>query len=144
MLLQIAKGWAFFAPVGGNTYCDPRDVAAGVLAAAERGGIGRRYILGGESLTYSQAWTIFAQVIGTRRPRLIIRRPVLTLSGFCGDTWTRLTGRELDINSAATRISTQSRNFTSRRAVAELGYRARPIGESATDAWAWFRQHKYV
>ena len=56
MLLEVARGRAFVAPRGVNSYCDVRDVTAGVLAAAERGEPGRRYILGGHSKTYFEAW----------------------------------------------------------------------------------------
>ncbi len=37
MLLKIATGWAMLAPPGANSYCDVRDVAAGIVAALERG-----------------------------------------------------------------------------------------------------------
>jgi dihydroflavonol-4-reductase len=55
-----------------------------------------------------------------------------------------LTGREPDVNSAATAIAAQSRNFVSSRAERELGYHARPLSEAAEAAWEWFRQHSYA
>ncbi len=144
MLLQVARNRALFAPLGTNNFCDVRDVAAGVLAAAERGIAGRRYILGGERLSYFQAWRIFARV--TRSvPPVFPAGPLMRLgAGLCGDLATRLTGREGDINSAATSSSAQLRNFQSTRAERELGYHSRPLAESAQDAWDWFREHGYV
>jgi dihydroflavonol-4-reductase len=144
MLLEVARNRALFAPLGKNNFCDVRDVAAGVLAAAERGVTGRRYILGGERLSYFQAWRVFARV--TRAiPPLFPAGPLIRFAaGRCGDLWAKWTGHEGDINSAVTTSSAQSRNFQSTRAERELGYRSRPLAESAADAWQWFRENGYA
>jgi dihydroflavonol-4-reductase len=144
MLLQVAKGWGLFAPLGANSYCDVRDVVTGILAALERGQPGRRYILGGQVLSYFQAWRIFAEVTGGTPPIVPIGAILRMGAGYAGDLVARLSGREGDINSAATAMSAQWRNFSSARAEAELGYRCRPLREAATDAWEWFRRNGYV
>ncbi|MEX2114171.1 MAG: NAD-dependent epimerase/dehydratase family protein [Pirellulales bacterium] len=144
MLLQVAKGWGLFAPLGANSYCDVRDVTAGILAALARGQAGRRYILAGEVLTYFQAWRTFARVTGGTPPIVPIGFLARKGSGYFGDVCRLLTGREPDVNSATMAISGQWRNYSSARAEAELGYRARPLAESAADAWSWFRANGYV
>ncbi len=144
MLLEVARNRALFAPLGTNNFCDVRDVAAGVLAAAERGAAGRRDILGGERLSYFQAWRIFAKVTRSLPPLLPAGPLIRLAAGRCGDLWTKLTGREGDINSAATTSSAQLRNFQSTRAERELQYHSRPLAESAADAWKWFREHGYA
>jgi dihydroflavonol-4-reductase len=144
MLLEVARNRALFAPLGTNNFCDVRDVAAGVLAAAEHGATGRRYILGGERLSYFQAWRVFARVTRSVPPLLPAGPLIRFAAGRCGDLWTRLTGREGDINSAATTSAAQLRNFQSTRAERELGYHSRPLAESAADAWQWFRENGYA
>jgi dihydroflavonol-4-reductase len=144
MLLQVARGWGLFAPLGANSYCDVRDVAAGILSAYHRGRPGRRYILGGETLSYFQAWRIFAAATGGTPP-VFPAGPLTRMgAGYFGDLLTRLTGREPDVNSAATAISSQRRNYSSARATAELGYQSRPLAEAAAAAWAWFRLQGYA
>ncbi len=144
MLLQVAKGWALFAPLGSNSYCDVRDVAEGIVAAMDRGQPGRRYILAGETLTYFQAWRVFAEVTGGTPPVFPIGPLIRKAAGYCGDWRAKLTRREGDVNSASTAMSAQRRSFSSARAMAELGYRPRALRESAADAWQWFRQFGYV
>jgi nucleoside-diphosphate-sugar epimerase len=144
MLLWVARGWGLFAPLGINCYCDVRDVAAGIMAALEQGQSGRRYILGGHMLTYFQVWRIFAEVTGATPPVLPIGPITRRAAGYLGDLVARITGREPDLNSASTAIAAQKRRFSSARAEAELGYRARAFLESAADAWTWFRQHGYA
>jgi nucleoside-diphosphate-sugar epimerase len=144
MLLSVARGWGAFAPRGINCFCDVRDVSAGILAVANHGQSGRRYILGGQMLTYFQAWRIFAKATGATRPVISIGPIVPMGAGYVGDLVGKLTGREPDVNSASAAMSAQRRNFTSARAEAELGYRCRPLHESAQDAWSWFREHGYA
>jgi dihydroflavonol-4-reductase len=144
MLLQVGRGWGLCAPLGSNCYCDVRDVASGILAAAERGAVGRRYILGGDVLSYFQAWRIFAKVTGATPPVFPIGPLARFVTGRAGDLVTRITGKEPDVNSAALTIAGQSRNFSSERAHKELGYRSRPLAESTAAAWTWFRENGYV
>jgi dihydroflavonol-4-reductase len=144
MLLQVARGWGLWAPLGANIFCDVRDVADGILAALRQGQPGRRYILGGQLLSYFQAWRVFAKVTGATPP-MFPAGPLLSLgAGYCGDLVSLVTGHEPDVNSAAVRISAQRRNFSHARAAQELGYRPRPLDEAACDAWYWFRQNGYV
>jgi dihydroflavonol-4-reductase len=144
MLLQVARGRGLFAPLGTNNFCDVRDVADGVLAAAERGVTGRRYILAGERLSYFQAWRIFAKVTRALPPLFPAGPAMRSAAGFFGDLRTMLTGGEPDVNSAATAMSAQQRNFQSTRAQRELGFRWRPLATATADAWSWFRQYGYA
>jgi dihydroflavonol-4-reductase len=144
MLIEVARGWGLFAPPGRNCFCDPRDVASGILAADARGVVGRRYILAGPSLSYLEAWRIFAQATGATKPFFSIGPALQWAAGACGDLLTRLSGREGDVNSASIAISKQPRNFSSARAETELEYRTRPLSQSSADAWAWFREQGYV
>jgi dihydroflavonol-4-reductase len=144
MLISVASGWGLWVPTGSNCFCDVRDVADGILAALERGQAGRRYILAGPTMTYRQAWRLFAEVSGGTPPLFPVGPLVRYGAGYVGDVVALLTRHEPLVNSAATAISAQRRDFSSARAEAELGYRVRPLRESAADAWAWFKAHGYV
>jgi dihydroflavonol-4-reductase len=144
MLISVASGWGLWVPTGSNCFCDVRDVADGILAALERGQAGRRYILAGPTMTYRQAWRLFAEVSGGTPPLFPVGPLVRYGAGYVGDVVALLTRHEPLVNSAATAISAQRRDFSSTRAETELGYRVRPLRESAADAWAWFKAHGYV
>jgi dihydroflavonol-4-reductase len=144
MLLSVASGWGLWVPTGSNSFCDVRDVADGILAALARGQAGRRYILAGQTMTYRQAWRIFAEVSGGTPPLFPVGPLIRHGAGYVGDVVALLTRHEPLVNSAATANAAQRRDFSSARAEAELGYRSRPLRESAADAWAWFKAHGYV
>lgn len=143
MLLQVARCRALIAPPGGNDFCDVRHVAGGILAAMERGATGRRYILGGQALTYFEAWRIFAEVTESRPPLFTAGRRAVRAVGLAGSFWGSLTGREPDVNSATAAISTQPHHFSSARAESELGYRPGAVRDAAATAWEWFREWGY-
>ena len=144
MLLEVGSGKGLFAPPGANDFVDVRDVAGGILAAAERGQRGRRYILGGHSMSYLDAWRVFARVAGRMQPLGIAPRPVVRIAGWAGDLASLALKRELPVNSAATLMSTLPHNFSSRRAEAELGYVFRPLETTVADSWEWFIEHGFV
>jgi dihydroflavonol-4-reductase len=143
MLLEVASGRGRFAPRGYCSFCDVRDVADGVIAAMDQGRTGRRYILAGENATYLQAWRVFAEVSGARRPILAVGPVILHIAGWIGDIW-GLFGPEPDVNTGSVTMAMLPSCFSSERAKTELGYQSRPMHESALDAWNWFQEHGYA
>ncbi len=144
VLLEVARGWARLAPIGGINYCDVRDVAETILSAVERGATGRRYILGGENLTYLELFRLLAEVSGVRAPWGRAGPIVRIVAGRIGDLVGYMTGNEPVVNSAATAMSCLPKYFTSARAQAELGYRPRPVRQAAEAAWKWFTNFGYT
>jgi dihydroflavonol-4-reductase len=144
MLLEVGAGKGLFAPPGANDFVDVRDVAGGILAAAERGRTGRRYILGGHSMSYLDAWRLFARVAGRMQPLGIAPLTLVRAAGVAGDIASLCTRRELPVNSAATKMSTLPHNFSCLRAQRELGYGFRSLESTVSDAWEWFLDHGFA
>ncbi len=144
MLLEVGAGKGLFAPPGANDFVDVRDVAEGILAALTKGRTGRRYILGGHTLSYLDAWRIFARAAGRMQPLGIAPRPIVRTAGWVGDLASLFTRRELPVNSAAVTMSMLPHNFSCARAQAELGYAYRPFESTVGDAWNWFLDHGFA
>jgi dihydroflavonol-4-reductase len=144
MLIEVARWFTPVSPSGGLTVCDVRDVAAAILTACERAPAGRQYILAGENITYFDFWCLIAEVCGGGKPWFRAGPALRWLGGGIGDLWYRLSGREVDMNSAGVGISSQFHYYRSTRAEAELGYQRRPPRQSIADAWQWFQEHGYV
>jgi dihydroflavonol-4-reductase len=144
MLLKAVKAPVLFAPPGGNDFVHVGDVAAGVLTAAKLGRTGERYILGGEPLSYAEAFQLFADVAGRRRTARHAPAWLVRGAGSAADLLGWVTGGEYDVNSASTAISTLPHHFSSAKAERELGYTWRPAAEAARDAWEWFQTHGYA
>jgi len=116
------------------------DVAAGHLLAETRGAVGRRYVLGGEDLSLREILAIIAALTGRPAPRIELPRAPLYPLAWLAETYARLTGgREPQLTLDGLRMSRKRMWFSSARAQAELGYRARPAHAALADAVAWFR-----
>jgi dihydroflavonol-4-reductase len=143
MILEVASGRARLASSGRNCFVDVRDVARGLLLAAERGQKGERYILGGENLSYLEVFTRIAAVVGASRPLGVAPRPLARAMGLLGDVAMGVTGREMPVTTLTVRWGyTPGFVFSSEKARTALGYTTRPLEEGISAAWAWFATHR--
>jgi dihydroflavonol-4-reductase len=124
-------------PPGGMNVADARDVAAGMIRAAERG----RYILAGPFMTIAQILATLSEVTGLPAPRLHIPYPIALTYAALAQTWARVRGGETLASLAGVRMLQARLRVTSARAESELGWRARPFRDTLRDEVAWYRSH---
>jgi dihydroflavonol-4-reductase len=115
------------------------DVAAGHLAALERGRIGERYILGGQNASLREMLAAIARLTGRRAPRIRIPRAAVMPLAVVAEAVARGTGREPFVTLDGLRMSKKRMFFSTAKAERELGFRARPYAEGIEDAIRWFR-----
>ncbi len=121
------------------------DLALGHLAALERGGRGRSYILGGENLSMRAILKLVAGYSGLPMPRLEIPRGLALTAGVASDLIEgRLLRREPRVPLEAARMSATRMIFNDRRARAEIGHTSRPAREAIEESARWFADHGYV
>src|SRR5262249_18290083 len=116
------------------------DVAAGHLLAFHRGGVGKRYILGGQDMPLRETLFETAGLVGRKPPR--IRLPVAAVLpiAYVAEGVARITGRPGRITLEGVRMSRKRMFFSSAKAQRELGYQWRPPREALRDAIEWFRR----
>ena len=115
------------------------DVASGHLLAFDKGRIGARYILGGQDVMLGDMLAEIAAIVGRKAPTIRIPRAPLFPLAWVNEQVARVTGGDPFLNMDSLRMAKHRMFFTSARAEAELGYRARPHREALADAIAWFR-----
>lgn len=140
MLLNVHQRFTPFAPRGGCSVCDVRDVAEAMIRGLLQGESGRNYILAGENLRYVDLWRQICDCTGGSPPWMRAGPLMTVIAGKYGDVKARLTGVESDVNSATVAMSNQYHYYCSARAATELGYRIRPLNETIRDAWQWLRE----
>ncbi len=120
------------------------DVAAGHLAAMDKGRIGERYILGGQDAPLGVILGEIAQLVGRKPPRLVIPRAPLFPLAYVAEALAQITKKEPFATVDALRMAKYRMYFSSRKAERELGFSARPYREALADAVEWFRRQGMV
>jgi dihydroflavonol-4-reductase len=121
------------------------DLAAGHIAALERGSRGRSYVLGGENLSMRAMLEILAECTGLPMPRFEIPRAAALTAGVVSELVEgRMLGRQPRVPLEAARMSTTKMIFSDDRARRELGYSSRPAREAIEDSARWFAANGYV
>jgi dihydroflavonol-4-reductase len=123
---------------GGFDWVDARDVAAGALAAAERGRSGERYLLSGRWTTFTELARIVSACSGGRLPRFTSPMGLARLGAPFVGAFSKLTGAEPLYTGEALHALRNHRRITNARARAELGYAPRPLEQTIADTVAWF------
>ncbi len=121
------------------------DVAAGHLAAFEKGRRGERYVLGGTDMTLREILVAVADIAGVRPPVCRIPRAAIYPLAVAAEAWCRVSGKGTPfVTVDGLRMSRKRMYFSSTKASRELGYRARPAVEALADAVQWFRANGYL
>lgn len=107
---------------------DVRDVAAGTVAALERGRSGHRYILGGDDISVREVVLQVSQVLG-RTPHLVrVPRFLIVLAAHLSVWWARLSGRgRVVLYPDLVKFLDYDWSYSSEKARTELGYRSRSV-----------------
>lgn len=139
LALDFLAGKVPVIPDGGTCLVDARDVAAAMIAAAERGRPGEKYIVGGSYVSVADVLAGLERVSGVRGPRLHLPHPVAMAFAAVSELVTHLTGRPLLISREAVRTMHAKLRMTSAKAERELGVHFRPLDDTLRDVVAWYR-----
>jgi len=119
------------------------DVAAGHIAALERGRVGERYILGGENMTLQQILETLASVTGGKAPKMRIPYAVAYAAGVVSTGWAAISGKEPMAPLDGVRMARKKMWVRHEKAARELGYSAKPPIEALRRAVEWFQANGY-
>jgi dihydroflavonol-4-reductase len=122
----------------GLNLVDVHSVAAGHLAAAERGRIGQRYLLGDRNMRFREILEVLGKLSGRRPPRLRIPWVAAYAAALGEHALFRLTGREPRAPLEAVRLARHKMFIASDKAQRELGYQPGNVEEALERAVRYF------
>jgi len=130
-------------PPGGVNVVDARDVAAGMVKAAERArdGARSRFLIAGPSMSMPEMLQTLERVSGVPGPTMRLPFPVAFAFATLSETWSRVSGQPALLTRIALKTLNNPARSTSARAERELAVRFRPFEETARDVVAWYRTH---
>lgn len=127
-----------------SDYVDVRDVAEGMIAAAEKGRVGERYFLTGDVVPIMEMVTLYGELTGAKVPARTLPLWFGWLLLPFALAGSAITGRDPFITADMLRASVSNAVVSHEKAKRELGYTFRPLRESLTDAVAWYRQRGWL
>jgi dihydroflavonol-4-reductase len=115
------------------------DVAEGHVLALEKGRVGERYILGGENMLLKDILALVSHVVHRRPPSICLPEALVWPAAFVMEKLASATGIPPMMTRDHLKMARKKMFYSSAKAAAELGYRARPVRGAVEDAVAWFR-----
>ena len=119
------------------TYAYVDDVVDGILAALERGDLGRRYILGGDTASMDGFFQLFHEISGRKPPGLHVPFPVLAVAAFFEELKARLFRSSPKMTRSEVRTYQHNWAYACQRARDELGYRPRALRDGLRKTYEW-------
>ena len=140
MVIQYMQGKLPAYVKGGYDFVDVRDVARGILLAAEKGRAGESYLLNG-------AYASLRQVL-TQVKELCHLKALPELPRFLGQTAVpfvelaaRISGHRPLYTAYSLRVLGSNAAYSHEKATRELGYAPRPLTETIQDMVAWLQEN---
>jgi dihydroflavonol-4-reductase len=127
---------------GAVNVIDVRDVADGMISAAERGRTGERYILGKWNTTQKELNAMIAKVVGAPAPMLQVPFPLARYGSKMADwVFRNALRRAAPVPGFFVEMLKHMQHYDCSKAVQELGPALRPVAQAIADAATWFREN---
>ena len=129
---------------GAYDFVDVRDVAGGMISAAEKGRRGESYILSGEKITVPQLLETIREITGRRFFQMKISFDLAQFAARFTPLYYRLSHVTPRLTPYSLEILRSNSNISHAKATRELDYHPRPLYESIADAVHWFLDIKQM
>jgi dihydroflavonol-4-reductase len=125
-------------------YVDVRDVAEGMVTAAEKGVRGERYLLSGEVLSLAEVLGLWGEITGVAQPRLCL--PVWAAWAFvpAAAVWSMVSGKPPELTPGLLRAAVGNRAVSQDKARAALGWNPRSMRTSLADTYTFFVEQGWL
>ncbi|MCQ3975420.1 MAG: hypothetical protein DPW09_18415 [Anaerolineae bacterium] len=139
-LVDFARSNPVFVSRGGTSVVHVDDVAAGIIAAFEKGRPGQRYILGGDNLTVKELATTTLSLLGQTKRIIVVPNRVLLGLAWLGRNW----HLPLPFNPAVIPYAVRFWFADNSRARRELGLNFRSARETLEPTLRWLQNQGYI
>lgn len=127
---------------GAYDFVDVRDVADGLIAAAENGKRGESYILSGQKITVRYLLETVREITGKHFFQMKIPFDLAKFAAKFTPAYYRFANETPRFTPYSLEVLQSNSNISHAKATRELGYKPRPIFDSIRDAVKWFLESK--
>ncbi|NCB92107.1 MAG: NAD-dependent epimerase/dehydratase family protein [Clostridia bacterium] len=140
VLIQIINGEMPMGIAGSFNLCDVRDLAAGCIAAIEKGKCGECYILGNKEVQFRDFATMVAEVSGCKPVKMFLPCGIANFIAKIMEKKAKKNGTRPLMTTFSVYNLARNNNYDSGKAARELGYTTRSYKETMTDEVNWLKE----
>lgn len=139
-LIQIINGGMPAGIDGGFNLCDVRDLAAGTIAAADKGKCGECYILGNKEVKFKDFAKMVADEAGVKAPGFYLPIGMANIMAGIMEKRAKRKGTKPVMTKFSVYNLARNNCFDSSKAKRELGYTTRSYQETIHDEVVWLKK----
>lgn len=143
-IIKIIKGAMPIGIDGSFNMVDVRDLAAGCIAAADKGRIGEGYILGNDVIRFKTLNKVIAEEAGCKPIKFFLPIFIAEMIAKRMEKKAAKKGEMPMMTTFSVYNLKRNNQFDYGKAVKELGYTTRPITETLRDQIAWLKENKLI
>ena len=129
---------------GAYDFVDVRDVAEGLILAAEKGRTGQCYILSGERVTMDEMMAMLSGISGVGLPEYKVPVWLVKAAGMISPLYYKLANKTPRFTIYSINTLQSNSYISHEKASRELGYNPRPVKESIKDTFRWLEENKML
>ncbi len=143
-LIDIINGEMPMGMDGSFNLCDVRDLAAGCIAAADKGRKGECYILANEEVSFRDFTKLVCEESGCKPIKQFLPIKLAYTLAKIMEKMAKKTGKQPMMTTFSVYNLDKNNAFDYSKAQRELGYTTRPYNETIRDEIAWLKQEKKI
>ena len=143
-IIKIIKGQMPAGIDGSFNMVDVRDLAAGCIAAADRGRIGEGYILGNEVIRFREMSRIISQEAECKPVKFFLPISIAEMIARSMERRAAKTGKMPLMTTFSIYNLKRNNEFDYSKAVRELGYSTRPLDVTLRDQIKWLKENNLI
>lgn len=139
-LIKIIKGEMPAGIDGSFNLCDVRDLAAGTIAAADKGKAGECYILANEPVSFRDFTRMVSDEAGCKKVGMFLPIWAANMMGGMMEKQAKKKGTKPMMTCFSVYNLARNNKFDSTKAIRELGYSTRSYRETIHDEIQWLKE----
>ena len=144
ILVSIGKGKLPALVDAGLDWVDARDVADGMIKAAQIEKPSEKYMLSGQWVSLKDISIQIAQITGNPAPYFTSPMWLAKAGAPFAEIYSRISGSRALFTGISLIALGSNANVSHAKAAAELGYNPRPLSETIKDTIEWFNNNGYL
>lgn len=143
-LMDIIKGKMPAGIDGSFNLCDVRDLAAGAIAAADKGNSGECYILGNEEVSFKHFSKLIVEETNCKKIAFFLPIKLAYIMADFMEKSAKKNGKKPLLTKFSVYNLARNNHFDSSKAKKELGYTTRSYRETIHDEVAWLKNAQLI